>query len=94
MNWLTTLITLVKNPKITEREHDRLIRLARGWPTCACGQLCRKLPRFSNGAPHDDILLIRGNDFLGDIENANWPAALATFRAIEARTAQLLKEGE
>lgn len=93
-NWLTTLNRLVKNPKISEKRLSRLRNRAARWPTCACGQLCKKLPRNAIGSPVDFSTKDMGINFFFFVNDRQWPKALSTFHAIERRTAELLRKGE
>lgn len=80
-----------------EDAHD----LASDWPTCACGQLCRALPRSIAGEPYDDQFHRLGMDFLSEIINMKLmdsecdkescrKNAIAIFKRIEERTIELL----
>lgn len=92
-NWLTFLNRAVKKePSLRESFYVR--PLAAKWPTCACGQLCKKLNRLEDGTPPDFILRDKGIEFYDYICDANWTEALNTFHAIEARTAELLSNPE
>jgi hypothetical protein len=61
------------------------------WPTCACGQLCRDLPRTSVGMPSDIKLQQMGGIFCSEISVRDWKKALRVFYQIEARTEELLQ---
>lgn len=94
-NWLTTLRRLAKRKTpITGREHGALKRRSGAWPTCACGQLCRRLPRgiLGIGNPTDGELFWLGIGFNAQVKTRQWKEALATFLRIEARTTLLLKQ--
>lgn len=65
---------------------------AREWPTCATGNQCILIPRDSGGDPEDHVLHDLGLDFSEKIDAADWKAAKATLRKIEARSAVLLRE--
>lgn len=92
-NWLTFLKSAVKKEP-GEKEWRRAIRLAGNWPTCACGQLCKALPREHGGYPVNYGLYQLGIDFSFKIDKRQWPSALSIFLKIEARTAKLLKAGK
>lgn len=66
--------------------------LSAGWVTCACGVQCAAIPRYLGGTPKDNILANLGGNFHGFICLREWKAARYTLAAIEARSAQLLKE--
>lgn len=88
-NWLTFLNRAVKKEP-SQRQSERAMNRASGWPTCACGQLCKKLPRSETGLPTDELLRDYGTSFTMHIGRQNWQAALDEFKEIEARTAELL----
>lgn len=90
-NWLAILKDLVAGAPIKDYEHQKLVALAFEWPTCACGQLCKALPRTPSGAPVDGVLKNLGAFFAAAIEDGRWEAALGFFYQIEARTDRLLK---
>ena len=92
MNWLTTLTKLVSNPKITGDKYNKLLDKSGQWPTCACGQLCKKLPREKDGEPKDRVLYRLGMGFVDEIIHKDWKQALKIFKKIERRSALLLKE--
>ena len=69
---------------------SQIRQLAGLWPSCACGQLCQKLPRDYLGAPRDRDLFALGRRFYDQVKNLDWPEALTTFHKIEARAAVLL----
>src|SRR4051812_47695755 len=83
-----------------EREPDLRVvleaqTLADQWPTCACGQLCKDLPRLERGemvgVPNDQELRILGCDFASAVRFSDWPLALEVFEKIEQRTSELLR---
>ena len=90
-NWRTRLNQIVQSNIKNPRDYARLFKRAGRWPTCACGTLCRALPRDHNKSPLDYDLRKLGFRFSYAISRKNWKAALRTFHQIEARTDQLLK---
>lgn len=91
MNWIIELKKAIeKEPTMTQMK--RLLAQAGRWPTCACGELCKRLPRDKDKCPKDNRLRTLGQDFCLAVMCRGWPAALVTFREIEARTAELLAE--
>lgn len=89
-NWMAVLKDLAAGAKFTDADHRKLRMLAGCWPTCACGQLCRNLPRQGDGTPIDPILTLYGIDFFNFVEDMNWSHALSSFHNIEERTMKLL----
>lgn len=87
-----------------EEHLSKASRLAYGWVTCACGHLCRALPRDDDSMPLDSELQKYGSDFssvislleeaypTGDAKRLNYlrDRALGTLHEIEARTTLLL----
>ncbi len=63
---------------------------AEDWVTCACGELCSKLPKGMYGAPEDDYLKKRGREFCEFVFNYEWVKAKECLEKIEDRTAELL----
>ena len=60
------------------------------WVTCACGQLCDRLPKYESGAPKDIELWGLGLDFNYYIRDKCYPSAKQTLTKIEKRTIELL----
>lgn len=86
-NWRAEL----RDPPVdSSPEHKNLIKLARNWPTCACGNLNANIPRKLNGAPIDDELAGLGVEFFCCVEDALWRDALAVLDLLEARETFLL----
>ena len=70
---------------------SQLKHLAGNWPTCACGNLCKNLPKMTEtNEPKDLKLLKLGILFDHYIRNRSWTEALNTFHEIEQRSTQLL----
>lgn len=92
-NWLTFLQAAMQNEPSAEQ--GRLAWAASlNWPTCACGELCRDLPRNRLGEPLDTKLRELGCEFMFHVSACEWGNALTAFREIEARTALLSKMAE
>ena len=73
-NWLDALNYLCTKRGIerTSRyEFDELLNGAAGWPTCACGQLCKALPKRAGGAPADMELYHYGCNFVTAVNFAD-----------------------
>lgn len=109
-HWLEALNELLAK---AEREEwtgiklrlDSLTELSNSWPTCACGELCARIPR-DGSIPKDDRLRELGAQFNNtlfdateqwhDREYAKIPdlitEAIVTFHEIEARTQVLLAQ--
>lgn len=104
-NWLTFLRKAVRHPRsITEEEWADARRRSGNWPTCACGEQCKALPRetgwkdaFGNDtlgpeSPKDKILGLLGMDFYHAVGMQRPNHALLIFQQIELRSIQLLRE--
>lgn len=57
------LEAIVAGQQVTQPVAEELERRAHEWPTCACGQLCKRLPRSEKGVPLDDITYELGVSF-------------------------------
>jgi hypothetical protein len=84
---------------VSEDYFDEANSLADNWVTCACGQLCKVLPRGSGNHPMDEELYNLGMDFAYEIDNLRDSRvnkdklkALETLNKIEARTTLLLEQ--
>lgn len=90
-NWLTMLRALVAGKLQANTDlHRNLKRLAADWPTCACGQLCKNLPKTEGSIPEDWQLRVWGGDFAAYVSIGQWRDALKCFEKIEARASSLL----
>ena len=90
-NWYEVIAkTLVKEP--TELQHNRLITKASEWPTCACGQLCKALPRNKDKMPDSMGLRFLGGDFYHAVHRKEWDIAKRIMDRIEEETIKQLKE--
>lgn len=114
-NWFKKLEeAIVEQKKIQENKNSRdwwdvpnhksLENRANSWPTCACGQLCKVLPKIKDLKNNARLLMVNdaespadtkarnlGYKFTDHILCANYKAALKTMYKIEARTTELLK---
>lgn len=100
-NWLTKLNGIIRRkvkPDIFSAEYRDLSYRSNRWPTCACGQLCYMLPRYTGGEfghlpeePKDRTLRRLGIAFQVAIKEQRYRAARTIFRKIESRTAVLLR---
>lgn len=98
-DWPMILDSLEDN-KIDEIHFKEIDDAASEWPTCACGNLCKGLPRKEDGTPVDQILFRRGVRFSesihevmnGDDIEYQLVAAREALNGIEERTAELLEE--
>lgn len=88
-NWIEELEACIKLEPSYEK-YRKLSQKASSWPTCACGQLCKELPRYDDNCPKDRALRTLGIKFYDFIESGNWTEALETFHKIEKRTTELL----
>lgn len=93
-NWFDALAYCTKHPKrVTKKQHTNLSARANNWVTCACGQLCKKLPRNPKwGFPEDGKLRDLGMLFAENITAQDWRTAHARLIEIEQRTSKLLRK--
>lgn len=84
---------------VSEDHLEEANALADNWVTCACGQLCKVLPRGIGNYPEDDKLYDLGMDFahtmsevLDTRSNIARNEAIEILKAIEARTTLLLEK--
>jgi hypothetical protein len=89
-DWITELEKSIKQEP-DRATYRQLCDRARTWPTCACGQLCKALPRREDGKPVDFDLQNLGIRFCMAIGSTNYEWALDIFGQIEARTAELMR---
>ena len=87
----------------TESGKRDVLKASESWVTCACGNLCKDIPRGGGGVPLDDDLSNEGIDFSNNIrklcrsataherEIYAVSARCCLFR-IELRAAEILKE--
>ncbi len=62
------------------------------WVTCACGSICKALPRMSNGVPADAQLTRQGSYFHKYIGGLEVNKAKETLKTIENRSAYLINK--
>lgn len=88
-NWYTELENAIKEEP-TEQKYAELKAMSRNWVTCACGQLCKALPRRACGGPQDQALFNYGTLFVIRILDREFGLALDTLNLIEKQTIYLL----
>lgn len=88
MNWYQRIDAAEKRGGFTA--NDR--RKAGEWTTCACGRQDKGIPRFSDGEPMDDALVVLGLDFHLHVVRDRPALARTTLAAIEKRAAEVLAE--
>lgn len=92
-NWLAVLKDLAAGMPLDYADHDQLMFRAMNWPTCACGQLCQALPRYSSSKrPTDEETACLGVEFAQYIVERRWKGAITCFHEIEKRTDALLDD--
>lgn len=89
-NWLEALQCAIEHEPDAV-EFDALCAAAGDWPTCACGELCKRLPRYEeDGVPMDITLAELGIVFNVHVKRREWNPAFVIFREIEQRTTELI----
>jgi hypothetical protein len=88
LNWFEAL----SDPDISDERWQKLREFAGQWTTCACGNQCYILPRYSGGQPIDKILATLGGDegFFGAVKDRDKDRAIYFLRLIENRSAELI----
>lgn len=77
---------------ITEREWSVATAKSSIWVTCACGSLCKQIPRTINGRPVDRLLTQLGLDFFKYITEKDIINSKKTLIQLEKRSIELIKE--
>lgn len=77
---------------ISKSEYLKAVELSESWVTCACGNQCSAIPRFSGGCPVDMRLERLGIEFHDSVLLKLWEKAKEILERIEERSAQLIKE--
>ncbi|QMV49831.1 MAG: hypothetical protein [Cryophage ML09] len=90
-NWFTELDNAIKAEPTDDKFFD-LERRASSWVTCACGELCKALPKGRNGQPENSYLYASGAEFTDAVHNKDWFYATIILERIEKKTIELLKE--
>jgi hypothetical protein len=91
-DWIPVLEGLSGGEQVGREDKLKLDSMASQWPTCACGQLCKLLPRDRDKRPEDSMLSILGGQFYQAVQKSLWGEALEIFHKIEARSDKLLKD--
>ena len=90
-NWYTEIDKVILNEP-DGAEWNKLADMSKDWVTCACGQLCKRLPRDVDGEPIDIELSDLGVNFHDFIWRSDWRSARSTLDQIESRTSFLLAQ--
>lgn len=79
--------------------YENLAHRSAGWVTCACGNQCAIIPRYSStcsdgveGMPMDDLLRSLGGQFYTHVAREGWDHAEAVLDEIESRSAIVIAE--
>ena len=88
-NWYYELDNAI-NYEPDNCKYNYLFHLSTSWVTCACGQLCKELLRYSDNMPEDGILQTLGMIFSELIEKRDWKNARIILDDIEERTLFLI----
>lgn len=75
---------------ITEYEKNKAKILSDNWVTCACGNQCEAIPRYTDGSPMDFLLKSFGDDFGILIWSSEFKQAKRTLGEIEKRSAKII----
>ena len=88
-NWFSELDIKIKD-KNAGTPHWKLLELSKDWVTCACGNQCDILPRYSHGMPIDIDLSDLGMDFYYAVRDGEWKEAIQILQRIERRSWHLI----
>lgn len=77
---------------ITDEEWMAAKVRANDWVTCACGNQCSIIPRYSGGRPVDEFLSELGDRFAAFIDMREIFSAQNCLKSIEQRSAQLIQK--
>lgn len=75
---------------------EQALTAASQWPLCACGSLCRVIPRMVGatgpfGAPLDSVLRVHGQDFYENIKNGDLVKARMSMNNVEYRATEVVR---
>lgn len=94
IHWPKTLAKLAKAKREGFKYYWNMYLNARdaagNWPLCACGSLCRNIPRNHDNSPIDGTLLIHGGRFFSAVYTERFILAEEAMERIETRAAEIL----
>lgn len=90
-DWYDVLDRLIDGEQPSESDRAEIQQRAGPWTTCACGQMCKLIPRDSSKAPLDQKLRELGGQFARLMTEGSYREARNTLDKIEKRTTQLLE---
>lgn len=99
IDWMEVIDKLNKG-ELTDDDIIYYSDKSNSWVTCACGNLCKSIPRWNNGEPRDDRLSKLGHKFsvtwlyIRNNEKCQKSKANLTIilEQIEQRSIKLLRE--
>jgi hypothetical protein len=91
-DWYDVLDRLIAGEKPSEAERVTIQQRAGPWTTCACGQMCKIIPRDSSKSPIDEQLRTLGGAFAQQMSAGHYHDARKTLDKIEKRTAKILTD--
>jgi len=83
------MLTHALRGELSEEELEDMELKAGRWPSCACGNLCKTIPR-REGSPLDTRLYILGNKFSDFVKQGFYEMAIACLEEIEIRSIEIL----
>lgn len=94
-NWFAFLNERIeRKDSISEKEQKRMVKKAKSWVTCACGNQCAVLDREKDGTPFDEKLEDWGVEFWDCIMNEDWAKGKRVLSKIEKRSSKLIAVAE
>lgn len=91
-DWFDVLDRLIAGEKPSDTDRAEIHARGGPWTSCACGQMCKILPRDSSKCPKDEILKGLGADFARMMSAGDYKSARAILDKIEKRSTELLRE--
>jgi len=90
-DWNKMLAHAIKG-ELEDEELEDLNRRSNEWPLCACGNQCKRIPRWLNhgGEPMDFELRELGVGFMLSISNEDYQKAFDFLQKIEIRSDEIL----
>lgn len=91
-DWYDVLDRLIAGEKPTESDRAAIQQRAGPWTTCACGQMCKLIPRDSAKTPLDQTLKNLGGSFAQLMAAGKYREARNVLDQIERRTSKILQD--
>ena len=91
--WGEALKYMAENPnKISEHDYKWTLSKGRHWPTCSCGQLCKKLPLDIDGSPKDQEIRNLGLLLINALREKKYEECYKLYRQIAKKVTAILNK--